>query len=249
MNTKKFSEAMGEIGDKYVEEAIRYRATKKAKGLSSKWIKRGTIAACLCVALVAGVLFKTSAPDVVIAPGFLTVTAYAASSDEEITMQEGIELPTDYKWSLAMSSRPGLPLKLSTTEYDDLSFEVSVDGGTLLFWESNKITYLGSSFNTGNDTTVYWTNLSRTGESDFERYMGTTAYINIVIHEEENIVGYAVVEISTNDLENEPAQTYSIKLLKSISFPKVNGEYQKITAEYVAAEMEQIKSETQAGQR
>ena len=249
MNTKKFSEAMGEIDDKYVEEAIRYRATKKAKGLSSKWIKRGAIAACLCVALVAGVLFKTSAPDVVIAPGFLTVTAYAASSDEEITMQEGIELPTDYKWSLAMSSRPGLPLKLSTTEYDDLSFEVSVDGGTLLFWEGNKITYLGSSFNTGNDTTVYWTNLSQTGENDFERYMGTTAYINIVIHEEENIVGYAVVEISTNDLENEPAQTYSIKLLKSISFPKVNGEYQKITAEYVAAEMEQIKSETQAGQR
>jgi hypothetical protein len=79
--------------------------------------------------------------------------------------------------------------------------------------------------------------------------MGTTAYINIVIQEEENIVGYAVVEISTNDLENEPAQTYSIKLLKSISFPKVNGEYQKITVEYVAAEMEQIKSETQAGQR
>ncbi len=249
MNTKKFSEAMGEIDDKYVEEAIRYRATKKAKGLSSKWIKRGAIAACLCVALVAGVLFKTSAPDVVIAPGFLTVTAYAASSDEEITMQEGIELPTDYKWSLAMSSRPGLPLKLSVTEYDDLSFEVSVDGGTLLLWEGNKITYLGSSFNTGNDTTVYWTNLSQTGENDFERYMGTRAYINIVIHEEENIVGYAVVEISTNDLENEPAQTYSIKLLKSISFPKVNGEYQKITAEYVAAEMEQIKSETQAGQR
>ena len=249
MNTKKFSEAMGEIDDKYVEEAIRYRATKKAKGLSSKWIKRGAIAACLCVALVAGVLFKTSAPDVVIAPGFLTVTAYAASSDEEITMQEGIELPTDYKWSLAMSSRPGLPLKLSATEYDDLSFEVSVDGGTLLLWEGNKITYLGSSFNTGNDTTVYWTNLSQTGENDFERYMGTTAYINIVIHEEENIVGYAVVEISTNDLENEPAQTYSIKLLKSISFPKVNGEYQKITVEYVAAETEQIKSETQAGQR
>lgn len=249
MNTKKFSEAMGEIDDKYVEEAIRYRATKKAKGLSSKWIKRGAVAACLCVALVAGVLFKTSTPNVVIAPGFLTVTAYAASSDEEITMQEGIELPTDYKWSLAMSSRPGLPLKLSATEYDDLSFEVSVDGGTLLLWEGNKITYLGSSFNTGNDTTVYWTNLSQTGESDFERYMGTTAYINIVIQEEENIVGYAVVEIYTNDLENEPAQTYSAKLLKSVSFPKVNGEYQKITAEYVVAEMEQIKSETRAGQR
>ena len=75
------------------------------------------------------------------------------------------------------------------------------------------------------------------------------SYINIVIHEGDNIVGYALVEIYTNDLENEPAQTYSAKLLKSVSFPKANREYQKITAEYVATEMEQIKNETQAGQR
>ena len=244
MKEKRLLKALGQVDADYIEEAS---ATQQAKRPS--WLKRGAIAACLCVALLAGVLFKIPGPDVTIAPGFLVVTAYAASSDEEITMQEGIELPTDYKWSLAMSSRPGLPLKLSATEYDDLSFEVSVDGGTLLLWEGNKITYLGSSFNTGNDTTVYWTNLSRTGESDFERYMGTTAYINIVIHEGDNIVGYAVVEIYTNDLENEPAQTYSAKLLKSVSFPKANGEYQKITAEYVATEMEQIKNETQAGQR
>lgn len=101
-------------------------------------VETGAIAACLCVALLAGVLFKIPGSDVTIAPGFLVVTAYAASSDEEITMQEGIELPTDYKWSLAMSSRPGLPLKLSATEYDDLSFEVSVDGGTLLFGRVTK---------------------------------------------------------------------------------------------------------------
>ena len=219
MKEKRLLKAMGKVDEKYIEEASPAQHAKRPG-----WLKRGAIAACLCVALLAGVLFKIPGPDVTIAPGFLVVTAYAASSDEEITMQEGIELPTDYKWSLAMSSRPGLPLKLSATEYDDLSFEVSVDGGTLLLWEGNKITYLGSSFNTGNDTTVYWTNLSQTGENDFERYMGTTAYINIIIHEGENIVGYAVVEISTNDLE-------------------------KITVEYVAAEMEQIKSETQAGQR
>lgn len=249
MNTKKFSEAMSEIDDKYINEAIRYSATKKAKRLSSKWIRRGVIAACLCVAMVAGVLFKTSAPNVVIAPGFLTVTAYAASSDEELIMQEGIELPTDYKWSLAMSSRPGFPLKLSATEYHDLVFDVSVDGGTLLLWEGNEITSLGSSFKAKNDTTIYWTTLSPKGDSNFERYMGNKAYVNIVIREEENIVGYAVVEIYTNDLENEPAQTYYAKLLRSVSFPKVNGKYQKITAKYVASEMEQIKSETQDEQR
>ena len=62
---------------------------------------------------------------------------------------------------------------------------------------------------------------------------GTTAYINIIIRDGKNIVGYAVVNIYTNDLENAPAQSYYAKLLKSVSFPKVDGKYQKITSEYV----------------
>ncbi|MEY8404789.1 hypothetical protein AALA54_15930 [Oscillospiraceae bacterium 44-34] len=48
MNSKKFSEAMGELDSKYVDEAISYR--KKAK--KSRWVKWGTIAACFCLVVV-----------------------------------------------------------------------------------------------------------------------------------------------------------------------------------------------------
>lgn len=40
-----------------------------------------------------------------------------------------------------------------------------------------------------------------------------------------------------------PAQTYSAELLRSIAFPKMEGEYQTVSKEYVEAEIAQIKSE------
>ncbi len=49
MNTKKFSEAMGELDTKYIEKAMNYQAKKKKKG----WLKWGFMAACLCLALAA----------------------------------------------------------------------------------------------------------------------------------------------------------------------------------------------------
>lgn len=47
MNSKKFSEAMGELDSKYIDETIHY---KKA-GKKHSWTKWGSLAACLCLAL------------------------------------------------------------------------------------------------------------------------------------------------------------------------------------------------------
>lgn len=60
MNAKKFSEAMGELDNKYVDEAINYK--KKAK--KSGWIKWGTMAACfvIAVAIGAGILWRLHDP-------------------------------------------------------------------------------------------------------------------------------------------------------------------------------------------
>ena len=49
MNAKKFSDAMGELDSKYIDEALNYK--KKAK--KPVWIKWGAMAACLCL-IVAG---------------------------------------------------------------------------------------------------------------------------------------------------------------------------------------------------
>ena len=49
MNSKKFSEAMGELDNKYVDEAINYKKKAKKPG----WIKWGAMAACLCFVVCA----------------------------------------------------------------------------------------------------------------------------------------------------------------------------------------------------
>ena len=58
MNTKKFSEAMGEIDSKYVEKAMNYQAKKK----KNSWLKWGAMAACLCL-VIGGVFFYVNQGD------------------------------------------------------------------------------------------------------------------------------------------------------------------------------------------
>lgn len=52
MNAKKLSNALGNVGDNYIDEAVNYSAKKK----SNVWLKWGAIAACLC--LVVGVAIR-----------------------------------------------------------------------------------------------------------------------------------------------------------------------------------------------
>ena len=52
MNAKKFSDAMSELDNKYVDEALNYK--RKAK--KSVWVKWGTIAACVCLIAVVGIM-------------------------------------------------------------------------------------------------------------------------------------------------------------------------------------------------
>ena len=53
MNVKKFSDAMGELDTKYIDEALNYK--KKSK--RPVWIKWGTMAACLCFVICIGTYF------------------------------------------------------------------------------------------------------------------------------------------------------------------------------------------------
>lgn len=56
MNTKKFSEAMGEIDTKYIEKSSNYHPKQKRRG----WVKWGVIAACFCFVMV-GTAFAVEA--------------------------------------------------------------------------------------------------------------------------------------------------------------------------------------------
>lgn len=51
MNTKKFSDALGNIDEIYIDEAISYKSKRK----NNFWLKFGSVAACLAVVLTAGI--------------------------------------------------------------------------------------------------------------------------------------------------------------------------------------------------
>ena len=52
MTTKKFSDAMSELDNKYIDEALNY----KKKSRKSAWGKLGAIAACLCLIAAVGIM-------------------------------------------------------------------------------------------------------------------------------------------------------------------------------------------------
>ena len=227
MNPEKFSQAMGEVDDRYYMEAERYH---RGRGL---WLRRGAAAACLCVVLALGLFWRPLPSEKITAPGFLTVTACAAPSRESFALREGVELPLADSWSLAISSRPGIPFQLSAPEYPEAVFEVWAEGGTLLLWENNRVTPVESPFTAENGATVFWSSLSQAA--------GGRAYLDILIREGRHIVGYAVVEIAAEGGGDAPAPLHCATLLKSVSFPQVDGDYQAVTEGYVKAEMEKLK--------
>ena len=237
---------MGEIDSRYLEEAMRYSGTREKKRRPGRWLRQGVAAACLCAVLAAGVGLLRSPADVVTASGLFTITAYAASSDEALVMEEGIPLPTDFCWCLAMSSQPGLPLQLNAAGHPEAVFSVSAEGGGLLLWEDSQITAVQSPLTVENGTTVYWSSLVQTGEDLFTEYTGETAYVRFVIREEGHIVGYAVVQIYADSTENGAIPLYCAKLLNSVSFPQVKGKYQEIDDQYVTGEMDQIVRDAEA---
>ncbi len=65
MNSKKFSEAMGELDTKYVDEAISY----KKKAQNPVWIKWGAVAACLALVCVSAICLFPNNNDSVTTPG------------------------------------------------------------------------------------------------------------------------------------------------------------------------------------
>ena len=73
MNSKKFSEAMGELDSKYVDEALSYKKAKKTVGA-----RLGLTAACLAVVVAIGSIRIPF-------HGGMDVSAYAHGTDEEIT--------------------------------------------------------------------------------------------------------------------------------------------------------------------
>ena len=102
MNAKKFSDAMSELDNKYIDEALNYK--KKAK--KPFWIKWGVIAACLCLivpltAFAIDTIQYNAAVDYLTSLG-IPVEDLSDYSRKEIkeaakTIDAGESIPADYR--------------------------------------------------------------------------------------------------------------------------------------------------------
>ncbi len=146
----------------------------------------------------------------IICLGFL---AACSNSIKEKHVSDMIELHTWYFTS-------GISNNAIKVKYkDNTVFECTVDKGGIGLSKSHE----SKSVTIGSGETIYW--------SPFDDEIATwadLAYIQIILKDEDQIIGYAVIEVKRN-----PDWNYNAEILKSVVFPKINGQYQSITEAYV----------------
>lgn len=118
MNSKKFSEAMGELDNKYVDEAINYKKKVKKPG----WIKWGAMAACLVLVCVAAISLFPNNNDSVTTPGIADAAPMIYVNDnlyKQSTQTSFSELKDDFVY-------------LGIIESDITNFQGTNDAGNYL---------------------------------------------------------------------------------------------------------------------
>lgn len=161
MNSKKFSEAMSELDDEYIDEAIRYK--KKAK--KPVWAKLGVIAACFALAL---------AVVSILAPlhGSMVVSAYAYDTDEEITAAGAVMSTGTISDSGEMTGHP-LMFYLSGKDIETVRYSCKNQQINFMDWTQKRDEY----GNAQNFTVIY-------GEDESDYYYLTIDWVpNTTIRE------------------------------------------------------------------
>lgn len=177
----------------------------------------------------------------------------SSDSDDLKIQKEEIQLvDVQSSWFEGLSFISGIPLKFAfeedTTDAETITFQLQVNCGEFLGdylldkYKENPDDPVGSIelYNLGKNCVI------DNGEKVEWRYLGHDfnkivedeggVYVDAIMMSGSNIVGYAVLSIQKG------STWYSAKCLESVYYPKVNGDYQAITEEYVRQQMEQCKS-------
>jgi hypothetical protein len=252
------SKAMGSIPDEMLQETMTIN-----KNTGRKWIIR----AAACLALVIGLLLTTMRGDngVITGNGLLSLTVYATNADPFTISSTDTVVPFSHTWQNSVSWAPGWPITLSINsehyQSNDIRFEVTVDGGVYYVGSDGGTSiYPGYSkpmpaqFSVPNNTTIFWSMWYTAEQSEHIQYEGEGAFTKIIVYDGDQIIGYTVLrfdrltygELNAEYYEQlglplgELASAYRLELLASVSFPKVDGQYQDVTLEYVNACMEKV---------
>lgn len=181
------------------------------------------------------------------------------SEENSVILQEGITVPMEYKYEPNVSwlqNSLGLPFYLSISEMEyenaEITFEIWLSGGDFesldyLYefsgkedrvdeYEVLKARYFGGHSIIRNNTKLWWRETGhifdeQNREVHYVQPESDQVFVDIILRADEHIIGYAVIEIL--DIDGRGGYVYHTSMLKSVSFPKIEGEYQKVSEEYV----------------
>jgi hypothetical protein len=235
MDQNEILEALNEISDAYILEAA---TPPRKKALT---LRRGiafAAAAAAVLALVLSIPFLNTDNEIVTAPGVITVKAYSEDPVDpiEITMQEGYVYEISNRWF--SSYAPGTGFTLNAPQQDDtqLTVQITPSVGFLFSVQPAGRNYC-RSLTVPNGSNISWCPVRLFTEHVEEDRAAakdqSAVYLRLILLEDGNITGYAVVSI-LHSADNKD----KLSLLQSVSFPKTDGKYQSITMKYVNAQMD-----------
>ena len=198
------------------------------------------------------------------------IDAEGNATVESVVLEEGIVVPMEYTYDPAisvLSKALGLPFQFSVLaeEYTDqeISFEIYLSGGdfehlgylaefsdyflglddSVDSYDVSKARYLGEHFTIPNNKTIYWRATGHVFDDEKREIQyieldTDRVFVDVVIRADEHIVGFAVIEICDMGVENR--FVYNTRLLKSVSFPQVDGCFQRISEKYVKEQIQLI---------
>lgn len=188
MNSKKFSEAMSELDNKYVDEAINYKKKAKKPG----WIKWRAMAACLAILVAIGGIFTHH-------DGGMVVKAYAHETDEEITAAGAVISTGTISDTGEMKGHP-LMFYLSGKDIETVRFSCKNQQINFMDWTETRDEY----GNAQNFTVTY-------GEDESEYYYLTIDWV-------PNTIIRALTDNAETTIATLPAELREDIIVMEITF-------------------------------
>lgn len=245
MTGKNISDQLSYLPDDMIEEAMEMPKRQRTLRFTARVLR-----AAACFAVIAGLLFgiwgrggDPTAPQ----GGLLTITVYGIDQDKDTNkVEELVLLPyANILWPQAVNSFYGFPMGLAVADdkYDfkSISFRASADGGWLyvgklgeIYMHQMKVSPLDTSTVIPNNTAIFW--LAKNTASH-ERFTGDTAFIDVVIYEGTQIIGYTVIRLDQKYDEYGATRSYYV----SMPANEIFSTEETITEEYVRQQIDEVK--------
>lgn len=269
MNGKDLSRHFNDLPEEMIAEAMAPAKDTQRKNITARVLRIAACFAVVVGLLAAALGLYPSNDGIVTGQGVLVVTAYATDQNNpnqviEIPLEEGVWIP-DQAFLGWTNYYVGVPTHLSVNTEDFPSEKISyfISGTVGSYADDTRKGYTSDWFSTlssENDSTFRYDLRHGVSVSAGDWYDPAfdRTFTKIVIYCQDRIIGYAVIQydrlytdewaelypemkLPYEDLEQPlPLDVFYCTLIKSVSFPKVDGKYQNITQEYVDACMADV---------